>query len=38
MGYRYIRDLLHKINATLQIQSEPDAGTAITILLPLKPA
>lgn len=35
MGYRYVKDLLKKMNGRLIIKSEPGAGSAITIILPL---
>jgi two-component system, OmpR family, phosphate regulon sensor histidine kinase PhoR len=35
MGYRYIKDLLNKMNGRLVVKSEKDVGSAVTIILPL---
>jgi sensor histidine kinase regulating citrate/malate metabolism len=35
MGYRYIKDMLKKMNGRLVVKSETGVGSAITVILPL---
>ena len=38
MGYRFIRDLLQKMEGRLAIESQPGVGTTVSVILPLKKA
>ncbi len=36
LGYSIIRDFVRKLKGTIAVASEPDKGTAVTVLLPIE--